>query len=82
MSEHEKSALPANFWSADTKLQPSLQFLAEGGGTAIKKTQDKPFCDLVFYGGSPIKTDSLTHNIYLELADEWIGRLTAIIASK
>ena len=43
---------------------------------------DKPFCDLVFYEGSPIKSDSLTHNIYSELADEWIGRLSVIISSK
>jgi hypothetical protein len=42
---------------------------------------DKPFCDLVFYEGSPIKSDSFTHNIYSELADEWIGRLSVIISS-
>ena len=43
---------------------------------------DKPFCDIVFYEGSAIKTDSFTHNIFSKLADEWIGRLTVIISSK
>ena len=43
---------------------------------------DKPFCDIVFYKGSPIKSDSFTHNIFSKSADEWIGRLSVIISSK
>tara|TARA_B100000989_G_C19498448_1_gene453146 strand:+ start:30 stop:590 length:561 start_codon:yes stop_codon:yes gene_type:complete len=43
---------------------------------------DKPFCDLVFYDGNPIKPDSFLHNTFSEIADEWIGRLSVIIANK
>ncbi|HIF76091.1 MAG TPA: hypothetical protein EYQ33_13800 [Gammaproteobacteria bacterium] len=40
---------------------------------------DKPFHEIVFYNGNPIKNDSAIHKIYSELADEWIGRFSAII---
>jgi len=46
---------------------------------ALINSIDTPYYELVFYDDAPIKTDSTLHNIYSELADEWIGRFSAII---
>ena len=46
---------------------------------ALINSIDAPYYELVFYDGDPIKTDSTLHNIYSALADEWIGRFSAII---
>lgn len=46
---------------------------------ALVQSIDKPYFEIVFYEGSPIKLDSMMHNIHSKLADEWVGRFSAII---
>ena len=46
---------------------------------ALVQSIDKPYLEIVFYEGSPIKLDSALHNIHSKLADEWVGRFSAII---
>jgi hypothetical protein len=42
----------------------------------------QPFCDIIFYEGSPVKTDSFAIEGHSKQADEWIGRLSVIISLK
>ena len=46
---------------------------------ALINSIDTPHYEIVFYDGDPIKTGSTFHNIHSALADEWVGRFSAII---